>query len=69
MSDFPRSEVACPRCLAIVKIHPTTLRIPLHRQRNEKKAPKCGFGGDYLPGFTTPSPIRDRSRRTMSVVS
>lgn len=69
MPDDPRELVACPRCTAQVKIHPSTKRIPLHRERNEKKAPKCGFGGDYLPGFTPETPIRDRSRRNMVAVA
>jgi hypothetical protein len=30
--------------------------------RGEKKAPKCTFGGDYLPGFVPERPIRDRGK-------
>lgn len=59
-----RQIVACPRCSASVKIHPTTSRIPRHAERGEKGAKDCGFSNDYLPGFVPENPIRaSRSRR------
>lgn len=58
----PRPRVACPACTGRVVIHPTTNRIPDHRERNEKQAKPCRFSGDYLPGFVSERPIRERRR-------